>query len=484
VVTEDPRNGDAWSGLTITAERRGDAATAIRAARRVIALHPSDSSARALLYRLEPNWDRPRRPRRERPRTLQVAARTRLTRFEVPSAAGWRPFYIKGMNVGAALPGKFPSEFPTDSATYARWIRQIAGMNANAIRLYTILPPEFYRALRAWNLAHAAQTLWLIHGVWTELPPEDNFDDVSWRDGFRAEMRRVVELIHGDVDIPLEPGHAGGRYDADVSRWTLAYIIGREWEPYAVTAYDRKQPGRTSFTGRYLQSEAAPALDRWMAEQSDYLLGYEVDRYNAIRPIAYTNWPTLDPLTHSTESNTDEESAWRRRHGRPDNLVKEYENDAIGLDASLVRPTAANPAGWFASYHAYPYYPDFMLLDPSYLQARSSEGSSNYFGYLKDLVRHHRNMPVVISEYGVPSSRGLAHLQPQEWHHGGHDEAAMARIDARLTREIRESGAAGGVLFAWIDEECSSPGSMSGSRRTGSSSTWRFRSRTPGSGTT
>ena len=28
----------------------------------------------------------------------------------------------------------------------------------------------------------------------------------------------------------------------------------------------------------------------------------------------------------------------------------------------------------------------------------------------------------------------------------------MARIDARLTREIRESGAAGGILFAWIDE--------------------------------
>ena len=40
----------------------------------------------------------------------------------------------------------------------------------------------------------------------------------------------------------------------------------------------------------------APAMEVWMAEQCDYLLGYEVDRYNAIRPIAYTNWPTLDPL--------------------------------------------------------------------------------------------------------------------------------------------------------------------------------------------
>ena len=53
-------------------------------------------------------------------------------------------------------------------------------------------------------------------------------------------------------------------------------------------------------------------------------------------------------------------------------------------------------------------------------------------------------MPLVVAEYGVPSSRGIAHLQSQGWHHGGHDETAMAAIDARMTREIRESGAAAG----------------------------------------
>ena len=71
-----------------------------------------------------------------------------------------------------------------------------------------------------------------------------------------------------------------------------------------------------------------------------------------------------------------------------------------------MRPTSRNPAGWFASYHAYPYYPDFMLYDPGYDRARSREGRSNYFGYLKELKRHHAGMPLVISEYGVPSSRG------------------------------------------------------------------------------
>jgi hypothetical protein len=61
-------------------------------------------------------------------------------------------------------------------------------------------------------------------------------------------------------------------------------------------------------------------------------------------------------------------------------------------------------------------------------------------------------MPTVIAEYGVPSSRGVAHLHPQGWSHGGQDEVSMAATDARLTREIREAGAAGSILFAWMDE--------------------------------
>ncbi len=58
----------------------------------------------------------------------------------------------------------------------------------------------------------------------------------------------------------------------------------------------------------------------------------------------------------------------------------------------------------------------------------------------------------MIAEYGVPSSRGVSHLESEGMSHGGHDERSMAQIDARLTREIHEAGAAGGVLFAWLDE--------------------------------
>jgi hypothetical protein len=455
VLAADSANGDGWCGLALAASRLGRMREAIEAGRRAWALQPGNADTRILLDRLLPGWERsPHGPRRgPAPHGMVVAARTRGERFEIPTADGWSPFYVKGINLGVALPGRFPSEFPTDSLRYAGWLDTLSAMNANVVRVYTILPPAFYRALAGWNAAHPARTLWLIHGVWTELPPDHDFADSAWSAEFRLEMRRVVDVVHGGAEIPVQSGHAGGLYDADVSRWTLAYLIGREWEPYAVKAFNAAHPGRHAYRGRLLAASESNATEAWMVRQCDLMLTDELDRYRTQRPIAYTNWPTLDPLHHPTESGTEEERAWRRRRGASANYrTVEYENDAESLDPSLVRPTDANLAGWFASYHAYPYYPDFMIHDDAYRATRSSLGPSNYFGYLRALKQHHAGLPVVIAEYGVPSSRGSAHLQPQGWHHGGHDERAMAAADARLTREIHESGMAGGILFAWIDE--------------------------------
>jgi hypothetical protein len=360
---------------------------------------------------------------------------------------------VKGVNLGTALPGRFPTDFPEDDSTYASWLSLIAAAHANAVRVYTILPPAFYRALREWNANHSDQLLWLVQGVWAELPPRGDYDSPVWKAAFRAEMQRAVDAVHGRAAIGRRSGHAWGRYDADVSPHVLAYIIGREWEPFSIRTYNRVGARRTTYAGRYLAVAHGTPADVWMAEQCDYLLGYEWDAWHAARPIAYTNWPTLDPLSHPTEPTGAEEQALRRRLGLPPNVrLKEYDNDREQLDAMVVTTTAANVAGYFAAYHAYPYYPDFIGLDSAYGVARSSSGPSHYYGYLRDLKRHHAGRALLIAEYGVPSSRGIAHLDADGFHHGGHDEREMADMDVRLTREIREAGLAGGILFAWLDE--------------------------------
>ena len=118
-------------------------------------------------------------------------------------------------------------------------------------------------------------------------------------------------------------------------------------------------------------------MDAWLGKASEHIVAYETDTYRAQRPVAYTNWPTLDPLTHPTESTVAEEvghppSRWASgcARGRWSTTTT-----PPGWTPTWSRATDAFPAGYFASYHAYPYYPDFMVLDPGYNQARVVRGA-------------------------------------------------------------------------------------------------------------
>lgn len=453
VLERAPTDVDALVGMGLVAWRAADRRAAREYFERVLDRVPDHPTALAYLERL-PRVPSPaaERPPLVVPDTLVYPARVRGDGFEVRGVGGWRPFYVKGVNLGAALPGRHPSQFP-DSATYARWLDGLAEMGANTVRLYTIHPPSFYRALLDHNRRSPENPVWVIHGVWAELPPDDDYLDPEWEGEFFGEMRRVVDVVHGRAEIEPRPGRASGSYAADVSPWVLAYIIGREWEPFSVEAFNARHPDLHRWAGRYLTLGRGTPMDVWLAKASEEIVSYETRTYRAQRPVAYTNWPTLDPLQHPTEPTIEEELAIRRALGETiEVLPKEYDNDAVALDATLVQATERLPAGYFASYHAYPYYPDFMILQPEYRDAASSLGPSSYFGYLRDLKRHHGDMAVLVAEYGVPASLGNAHLQPQGWHHGGHGEQEMAAIDRRLTLELAEAGMAGGVLFAWLDE--------------------------------
>ncbi len=450
VLDVDSSVVDALVGLALVAWLNGEVENARAGFRRVLRVEPQNTTALQYLGTMPPGG--PSRPPLILPDTVVYRVRAARDRFEIRSDDGWSPFYVKGVNVGAALPGRFPSQFP-DSATYARWIQQIADMGANTVRLYTIHPPHFYGALWAYNTAHPEAPLWLIHGVWAELPPDYEYDDPNWEGEFFREMRWVVDVVHGRADLPRRPGHAAGRYLADVSPWTLAFIVGREWEPFSVDVYNRRAPRQTDWLGRYIELRDGSPIEAWLAKACEQIVAYETETYRHQRPVAYTNWPTLDPIYHRTETTAEEEVAIRRALGeRFAAQPLEYDNDAAGLDARRMQPLENFPAGIFAAFHVYPYYPDFMVLDPDYRQVESAEGASSYYGYLRDLKAHHPTVPVLIAEYGVPASLGSAHLQPQGWHHGGHTEQRMAEIDGRLTREIAEAGMAGGVVFAWIDE--------------------------------
>jgi hypothetical protein len=358
---------------------------------------------------------------------LRMPARVAGRDVQLATANGFRTRFWPGVNLGATVPGTQPGEVAPARADYDRWLGGMGALGTRVVRVYTILRPAFYDALAAYNRRHPRAPIYLLQGVWI---PEDEFiaaQDAyapAVTDGFRAELRDAVAVLHGDASLPLRRGHAGGRYRTSVARWTLGWSIGVEWDPYAVQGTDAKHAGVAPFAGRWFSAtpDATP-MESWIASMLDYTAGLEAAR-GWSRPLTFTNWLTVDPLDHPSEPLEQE--------------------DMVSVDATHIGASGAWPGGFFASYHAYPYYPDFLRFEYPV--------GDPYAAYLRALRAHHGDQALMVTEFGQPSSVGLAHRGPLGRDQGAHTEAEALRIDAELLRRIKAEGYAGGVVFEWIDE--------------------------------
>lgn len=365
---------------------------------------------------------------------LTALATVRNGAFRLHTRGGDRTF-LPGVNIGPTIPGRQPGEQAIPARAFRRWFPQIHALGLKVIRVYTIMPPHFYAELVTFNEAHPDDPLYLVHGVWL---PEERFyetrDLFAVEAAFHEEIERASAVVHGDVILPDRLGHAWGIYHADVSPWLAAWIVGVEWDPLATVESDRANAGRPPHDGRFFRNTAdATPTEVWLARAMDHLAGLERARGRTM-PIAFANWPTTDPLAHPDEP-----------------LARE---DLVSVDANHVLPTAAWPGGSFASYHAYPYYPDFQRYEAGIADFVLDGRPDAYAGYLVKLRDHHAaaGLPTMVTEFGVPSSVGSAHRGPQGRDQGGHGEREAMRIDAELMRVIHRVGLAGGFLFAWADE--------------------------------
>lgn len=342
------------------------------------------------------------------------------------------PFFVKGMNLGVSVPGTFPGELAATRNDYAKWFTQIKDAGFNCIRTYTLHYPRFYEVLDSFNLANEHNPLLFIQGVWlNEIFENYNGDLFTVTDTFRTEISENIDCIHGNRFIPERQGKAYGLYATDASRWCLAYIIGREVYPDEILTTNENNSGITSFSGNHFSIESASGSEVWFTSNLDYLVSFENSNYNTQRPVSVSSWPTLDPLFHPEELNRYEDTAF--------------------VDLSKITPTNA-PAGFFISYHAYPYYPDFVSIQSDYQGYADDYGFNSYKGYLSELKSHYPNFPLIIAEYGVPSSWGVAHYASSGMNHGGFDDYNQGLTNLRLLKTIEETGCGGGIQFAWIDE--------------------------------
>lgn len=364
---------------------------------------------------------------------ITYAARIANNTYQTFSDGEWQDFIVKGVNIGVAEPGSFPGDMSIDKATYLRWFKHISEMNANTIRVYTLQNTDFYEALFEFNLNNN-KPLYLIHGVWV------NEDAIfKYQDAFNPavydvykEAFNIINVIHGNAIIEPKPGCASGKYTKDVSHYVIGWILGIEFEADLVNQTNMINPEKTSFQGKFLYTtDNANPFEVFLAEIGDKVISYETEKYGMQRPTAFSNWLTTDPLDHPNEPTPEVE-------------------DSATIDVEHIKWENNFAPGMFASYHVYPYYPDFLNHDTKYI---STDGNVNtYKAYLEELTNYH-SLPVLVAEVGLPSNRGLAHRSIYSGYNQGHlNEKQQGEYISNLIDDILETGCLGFLVFSWQDE--------------------------------
>ena len=380
--------------------------------------------------------------KKENPDTTEIPNNPYISKVEgkdfyILSEGEWKKTFLKGVNMGVAHPGTFPGELAITKGEYLRWFKYISEMNAEVIRVYTTLKPDFYDALYLYNKT-AIKPLYLIQGVWVK---EEDIAELSdaYKDKerilneFIKDASDLTDVLHGNAKLPEKKGFASGEYKSDISKYVIGWILGIEWDPYFVDGTNTNNPDKKTYEGKYLYTEDASPFEAFLCHVGDKTIEYEVDKYGTERPVSFSNWPTTDMLDHPNEPAEKE--------------------DFASVNMEHIKAKEIFKSGVFASYHIYPYYPEFMNYEKEYVNFKDSDGQINtYKAYLRDLMKHH-TMPVLVAEFGVPAARGMAHLNiHMGYNQGYHDEKDQGIIVEKLLKDIYDEGYCGGLVFTWQDE--------------------------------
>lgn len=359
-------------------------------------------------------------------------------------------FEIKGVNLGSSIPGEWSTDYAIDHDTYLRWFGQIQEMGANTIRVHTIMNDEFYNALYDYN-KDREDPLLVLQGVWVNDYMQNSHRDAYDKEiyeTFLGDCRMMVDAIHGNKKVALgrNASAGSGYYLNDISPWVIGYVLGVEWENVTVAYTDKKYEGNEEYTryiGEYLYtSEEASPFEAMLTRVGDKLIEYESNRYKTQKLISFSNYTGTDPFDYPQD-------------------VTDYFMKCAKIDVEHIRSTDKLISGQFASYHVYPSYPDYLDniddwspydIGEKELYSTEEYGINTYRAYLSMLNRHHE-MPVIITEFGISTGRGIEHIDRNTHRDQGNmSENEQGEAIVRCCEDIKAAGCSGCCVFSWQDE--------------------------------
>lgn len=326
---------------------------------------------------------------------------------------------INGINISSTKPGSFPGDFKANKEDYIRWFNYIKDLNLNCLRVQGLMNPEFYEALYEFNLNN--KPLYLLQGIsLNEVALEDGEDIQGEKvsDEFKKNIKTTIDAIHGNK-IPTLSSNSKKIYETNISKYVIGYTIGNELA-YDDIIYSEIMNDLKDFKGKYVQAkDNASDTEKYLSYIADYLVEYESKNYKEQRIINFV-------------SVEDDIMKFLR-----DGYVNKKNKEKRFIDIENIEKTEDFKSGIFVSYNV-SIAKDESLINKNILHK-----------YFTELNKYH-SVPVVISEYSVPSARMAGDFIKND-EKGYITEKEQGNMLIEAYNAIKESGCSGGILFEWQD---------------------------------
>ncbi len=350
-----------------------------------------------------------------------------------------RPFTIKGVDIHPGFPGHHQSEHSINYKTYLKWFEKISDMGANTIRVSTLMNDNFYDALYDFN-TNRENPLYLLQGIRVEDYPSNCSKDALNKDfsvRLLADMKSVIDCIHGQKNILLNETNGMEEYCEDVSPWVLGFLIGEYWNDGTI-AYTNHEHIPSPFKGTYVEStEKATVFENMLAQIMDTALSYESRKYKQQHLVSFSSSPSSDPFTY--------------RENFAGQMPK-----FVSLNIEHIKARSNVKSGLFASYRMYDFNNEFVqyinaVHNQALTEMINSLDTSSYYRAYTDLLCKYHTVPVVITGYGYSSSRGIEQVANQSLKTGlTEKEQGQALVDAY--QDFIASGCCGATINSWQDD--------------------------------
>lgn len=354
--------------------------------------------------------------------------------FQTLDGNDWKPFVIKGFDINAVMPGSQAYEYTRDISVYRQFLSQISAMGGNCVRVYDLLPPEFYRALYEYNLDNPDHPMYFLQSIASP-------DSLSGSDALgeqpQEEQRKnaeyVIDAVHGSATVPKVGSREGGTYIQDVSAYLIGYLVETDTDAQTVQKLNAGNAGYT-YKGDYVSSDGGSAAEGLIAMLCDHVYAYQQQTYGYVSPVgAEGNAALVSSVSWASGS---------------------------GPSLNIGHLTASDQTGgsFFASFSLQPTDAALLNNTAAFSSYTDSGGSFPYGGYIKEFLKSRQQYPILIDRFGLSTNTNAFEKETSV---NGLSETEQGNGIARMLKAIQAEGYLGGLISDYDDSWINCSGALS-----------------------